>query len=207
MRSREAFFTHFNSYPVFSKQDLRILAQKLEIPDTTLDSYIQRSIADKTVVSLKRNYYVTSDFYDDHGAKTNYRFYISNYLLSPSYISKESALQYYGLLAESVENYFTAVTSSLTRKFDNRMGVFEYSRIKQKLFTDFSPVEFEVDDLRPSFLIASKSKAVFDYLYYRNVGVIDREEMLIEVLNEYRIDTDELTKKEMSSIIKLFKSV
>ena len=156
---------------------------------------------------MKRNFYVSGNFYSKYGAKTSYRFYISNYLLKPSYISKESALQYYGLLTESVENYFTSVTSSLTRKFENRMGVFEYSKIKRDFFTNFRAVEFEIEDLKLNFLMAEKSKSVFDYLYYRGVRSVKEERELVEILDDYRIDADELTKEERSSIIKLLKDI
>jgi predicted transcriptional regulator of viral defense system len=183
--------------------DVKIHANKLGMPISTLNTYIERSIADKTIISLKRNYYVTSHFFNKSKSSYEYTFFLSNILLSRSYVSRESALQYYGLMSESIGSYITSVTTKSTRKFKNRLGVFEYKSISEKLFFNFNSINFEVGDIRMSFLIANKVKSIFDYLYYREGKLKFSKSALLDLLDEYRIDYDSLSKSEINKLFNL----
>lgn len=85
----------------------------------------------------------------------------ANVFVSPSYISLESALNYYGILAQ-----FPHVITSVTPKHSKILNLdqtYEYSQIQPSLFQDF------VKDQR--FLIASPEKAVADWCYLASKGL------------------------------------
>lgn len=202
---RKALFTNFEDTPYFTKQDLSVLADKFYISETSLNTLIQRAIKSKFIVSLKRNYYVTKEFFIDNRNRLEYKFYLSNILLKPSYISRETALQYYGLLAEANLNYYTSTTSKLPRKFKNSLGIFEYRNIKTGLLKGYKNVKFSIDNKDYSYLIAEPYKAIFDYIHYRTNRKNIPEKKLFELLDELRIDYDELGKNQLNKLINLYK--
>lgn len=193
---RTLFFSSLNEFPCFTKELLWQLAGKFSIPKSTLNSYIYKALKNGEILSLKRNYYVTRSFYEKHKTDTGYLFSLSNILLKPSYVSLESALQYYGLFAEAVNYVVTSVTLKLPREFKNRTGRYTYRKINEKLFNDFQIVEDEF-----SFIIALPNKAIFDYIYYythcftKNVHP--------DLLEELRIDTDNISRDEKKKLKKL----
>jgi len=175
---------------------LRQSARKFSVPGSTLDSYIYKALKNGEVLSLKRNYYVTRSFYEKHRTDPGYLFSLSNILLKPSYISLESALQYYGLFAEAIHYVVTSVTLKLPREFKNRTGRSTYRKINEKLFNGFHVVGDEF-----KFIIALPHKAIFDYMYYythcftKNVHP--------DLLEELRIDTDPISRDEKKKLKKL----
>jgi len=86
--------------------------------------------------------------------------FIANFLVTPSYVSMEYALGYYGFIPEKVVS-ITSVTTKKTRIFKNAVGRFSYRTIKRNLFFGFTKVELNQD----SFFIAQPEKALCDYLY------------------------------------------
>lgn len=103
-----------------------------------------------------KGYYIFSELPIDE----NVLFEIANRIYSPSYVSFEMALSYYGLIPESIYG----ITSASTRKtisFKTPLGEFSYRTIRPKLYFGF--------DYLPVFdnycKIASPEKALLDYIY------------------------------------------
>ena len=91
-----------------------------------------------------------------------HEFTIANFLISPSYVSLESALSFYQLIDQFPYRITSIVISKTSqRKIDNKIYV--YSKIKKDLFKDF----IKIDD----FLIATKEKAIYDYIYFVYKGL------------------------------------
>ena len=86
---------------------------------------------------------------------------IANKLYQPSYISLETALSYYGLIPETVYS-ITSVTTKTTREFDVHGANYYYRSIKHKSFSGYRTVEVEGEII----LVAEKTKAMADYLYF-----------------------------------------
>jgi len=59
---------------------------------------------------------------------------IANHLYGPSYVSKESALRYYGLIPEHVYTMYS-MTTKHARSFTNALGTFSYSHCSNDYFT------------------------------------------------------------------------
>ena len=92
---------------------------------------------------------------------------ISGQIYFPSYISRESALSFYGILSQ-IPQMTTCVTLNLPRIFKTNFGVVEYRQIKKDFFRNFVK--------REGYLIAEPEKALLDYLYFSRPEA--REEML-----------------------------
>lgn len=90
-------------------------------------------------------------------------FEIANRIYSPSYVSFEMALSYYGLVPETAYG----VTSASTRRtyhFKTPIGEFKYRSIKKKAFFGYELVHSD----NKCFKIASPEKAIADYFYLNN---------------------------------------
>ena len=116
------------------------------------------------VIRLKKGIFILAD--DDRKAEPS-RAYIANQLYSPSYVSLEYALNYYGLIPERVID-ITSVTSRKTMKLDNKIGTFVYQHVKPCAYRGFEMVKGE-NGL--SFFIAEPEKAVVDFFYLGLRGV------------------------------------
>ena len=115
----------------------------------TLEDLIKRLIQENILTSVERGkYYVTS--------KQPSNFEIANFLYSPSYISFETALNYYGLLSQFPLEITSATLGKKTEKEINNQ-LYTYSKIDKKLFTGYYK--------ESNYLIATKEKALFDEIY------------------------------------------
>lgn len=198
-------FTNFKNLPYFTKQDLITFSEHFGIPRTSLNTLIQRAIKAKEILPLKNNYYVTSDFFSKHSSRVEYKYYLANVLLKSSYISRETALQHYGLLSEAVMNYYTCVSHKTTRNLQNLLGIFEYKTIKLDLFKGFNIVKFYLEDEEYSYAIAKPYKAIYDYIYYKTKTKKLSKEKLFAILDDLRIDYEDLPNFEIQKLIKMFK--
>jgi len=199
---RNVFFSSFIGLPYFTKEILRESAKKFEISEVVLNSYIYRALKDGQIIGLKRNYYVTRLFYEEYKTNMSYIFLLANILLRPSYVSMETALQYYGLFAEPIYD-IASVTQKLPRKFKNRTGKYFYRKINKKLFTGFRNVEGDFN-----FVIALPYKAIFDYLYYETRCFT--KNVHPDLLEELRVDASQLSadeKKKLKDLIAQFTSI
>ncbi len=109
-------------------------------------------------ILLKRGVYILSD---DLRKQPLSMGFISNFLLSPSYVSLEYALSYYDLIPEAAMVY-TAVSTKKTTRFKTPLGVFEYRSIKEGLFFGFTKATEQGQD----YFIAYPEKAILDFFYF-----------------------------------------
>ncbi|MDO8515462.1 MAG: hypothetical protein Q7S14_03100 [bacterium] len=110
-------------------------------------------------------------------------FFIANSLISPSYISLETALNYYGILPQ----FPYPITSVTTKRntainFDNREFLFRH--LTKDMYSGF----VKMDD----FLIATPEKAVLDLLYFKSKGLAGAG------INDW--DTSSLDKKLLKNM-------
>jgi predicted transcriptional regulator of viral defense system len=154
MRYQE-FRNFYQSWPVFRTNSFVHVGNSKNISDR-LSEWTQS----KKVIRLKRGLYTlrTEDRLKEY---SNYFF--SNQIYTPSYISLEAALQFYGFIPEAV-NTITAVTTKKTANFENSLGWFVYYHVKKELFKGFS---LEKDIFGNDFMIASREKALLDLIYLK----------------------------------------
>ncbi len=152
---------------------LSLLTKKLLESGFTLIN--SKTLKDILGIKSERTYYrIVSDFIKNgvliNIEKNKYcvtgknidTFEIANFLYQPSYISLETALNYWGILSQFPFE-ITNVTSkkNITKKFDEK--IYSYSHINSKYFGMFTK--------KNNMLIALPEKALFDQIYLASKGL------------------------------------
>jgi len=107
---------------------------------------------------------------------------IGSMLYKPSYVSLETALNYFGIIPD-IPQAVNLVTTTTTKKFKNVFGNFYYTKIKLSLFFGFTKVKSSVSE--SYFNLARKEKAILDYFYLRRLTSI----------SDLRLNLEEVDKK------------
>lgn len=110
------------------------------------------------LIQLRRGIYILNE--NDRKVSPS-RFFFANQIMWPSYVSLESALGYYGLIPEAV-NDVTSVTSKKTAYFKNKTGEFIYQHIKPEAFKGYHSFK---DEAGLNVFIAEPEKAIVDFFY------------------------------------------
>jgi len=84
-------------------------------------------------------------------------FELANFLISPSYVSLESALSFYGILPQFTYT-ITSITPLKSQKIIYREKEYEFAHLDSKYFFGFVK--------KDKFLIATPEKALLDELYF-----------------------------------------
>ncbi|MFH1201402.1 MAG: hypothetical protein V1674_00730 [Candidatus Omnitrophota bacterium] len=148
------FRKKFQSLPIFTSKDV----VRLQPDKQAVRNQINRWQAKGLLIQLKRGLYAFDEI--DRKVDLNLHF-IANNLYAPSYISLESALNFYGLIPEKAVD-LTSVTTKKTAIFKNKLGVFIYQHIKPNALRGFRQVK---DNSGYTFFIAEPEKAIVDFFY------------------------------------------
>ena len=108
------------------------------------------------IKKLVKGYYIFSNLKLDDW--TLYE--IANRIYSPSYVSLETALSYYGLIPESIYSV-ASVSTRKTKSFKTPVSTFNYRKIKSSIFFAYRIEKYDNN----IFKIASPEKAVLDLFY------------------------------------------
>mgnify|MGYP000986900188 CR=1 FL=1 len=201
MKSKKNLLEQLKSLPYFGKNTVFQLGKQLGLKDSTVNTYISRFLKFKEIIQLKRGTYVSADFFEKNKNDISYSFYLANIIRTPSYVSSWAALQYYNLTTEAIHSV-TSVTPKVTREYRTKAGNFAYQSIKKELYTDFTLTKNKFD-----FFIASPSKALFDLLYFRtNQFRSVSLENIKSLVEELRIDIDEMNKEEQEKFYSIIKN-
>ncbi|GFP20172.1 hypothetical protein HKBW3S03_01673 [Candidatus Hakubella thermalkaliphila] len=121
----------------------------------TVKNQLRNWVAKGYLLRLKKNLYFLKE------TELKDEFVLANRLCEPSYVSLESALNYYGIIPD-VPFSVTSVTTKKTQEFKNQFGLFIYRSLKPELF--FGWQEVEVGE-RQFYKIAKPEKALVDFIY------------------------------------------
>lgn len=162
------FQNQLAGYPVFSLRDVRKIFSDFSYRQ--LDRWEKKGYLKK----IKQGFYC----FGLQNSNRNFLFYTSNRIYSPSYISLEVALKFYGFIPEEIFQ-ITSVSTKKTVGFQTSVGSFSYRHIKPGLFWGYRLVDFG----KQKILVADPEKAVLDYLYlHSNLKTpADFEEMRINI--------------------------
>lgn len=165
---------------VFSLTTIRLYAP--ECTSVQLSRWVEKGY----LIRLIKGYYMFSD----SQLADKDLFLIANTIYTPSYVSTESALSYYGLIPEAVYQT-TSITTRHTYKFDTPVGEFVYSALKPQLFFGYALVPYKNHNI----CMASPEKALLDFLYkYPHVSTLEH-------IEELRLNPDELKKISITTYI------
>ena len=129
------------------------------------------------IIRLKKGLYVVSPKVSRVALSTEL---IANHLYAPSYVSKQTALRYYGLIPEAV---FTtqSMTVKHSRNFETPVGRFEYQSIAREAFS--IGITY-INKQSYSFLIATPEKALCDMMnlrYLKDVEIYLEEDIRMDI--------------------------
>ncbi|MDO8505914.1 MAG: hypothetical protein Q7S48_05065 [bacterium] len=163
---------------VFSSADLQKI---LQISDSNY-SHVQASrlVKEGAIERVMRGWYVLS-----YNSPSDFE--LANVLYSPSYVSLDSALNFYGILVQSPQEV-TSATTGLARKLEAGGKTFSYVHLDQKYYSYY--------EKSGDFLIASPEKALIDTMFFVALG---RGSLSVEELNLQSVDKKKV--KEIASRI------
>lgn len=144
----------------FSKQDI---ISQLELTPQAARGRIARALNNKTILLLKGGLYIDAAWYVYESDKIKLCEYIASRIHSQSYISLEYMLQKYLMLPSQSLSSITSVTTKQAPHYKNFAGNFVYQNIKPTYYFGFEEVKFR----NQTYRVATKAKALFDYLYLR----------------------------------------
>lgn len=183
----------FDNLPkTFSYHDgLAYLRNFYKAPDKQLQ-YLEKS---GEIIRLKRGVYSFARNFDPYVA--------SNQLCQPSYISFETALAYYDLIPERVEEILSVVDGRYVT-YATPMGTFTYRPQTGALYAAGMSLGRSGDD---TFLIASPEKALLDTLAHARLKA---QSMTPDGIKDYiiaglRVDEDVLASLSAKKITRLAK--
>jgi len=147
-----------------------------------IKNFISSLVKKGWLIRIKRGVFVISDI-SGRGSIELSQLTIAQIIDNNSYIAFEGALQHHGFF----DQYLRVITSvgnkrTYTRKFSD--WTFKYIKTKKRLFKDFK--EYNIDGQLVK--IASKEKAIIDFLTYRRTS--HDFDLVIEKLKNYRNEFD-----------------
>jgi predicted transcriptional regulator of viral defense system len=128
---------------------------------------------------------------------------IANMVYTPSYISQQQALSFYGLIPE----FIIDSTSITTKKTMNMMidgRTFKYYSVKESLFFGYVYKELLINNLKRNVLMADREKALLDFLYIFNFN--KNEQDLEQLRLNETILTEEVDWNKIQSYLDRFGS-
>lgn len=141
-----------SGFTVFTSRTLRdILHVKKE---SSYYNLVKRLVRAGILSVVERDKYVRSD-------ATIHDYTFANFFYSPSYVSCETALNYYGILSQ-FPHEMVSVTPKKSRRKHSGDRLFSYVHVKKELFWGYTKHEF---------LIAEPEKALLDQLYLATKGL------------------------------------
>lgn len=161
----------------------RTLKDLLQINnERTFYRIVSDFIKNKILISIEKNKYQVV-------GKNTTSFEIANFLYQPSYISLETALNYWGVLSQfPFEITSITLNKNATKKFDDK--IYTYSHFSNKYFGMYIK--------KDNFLIAVPEKALFDQIYLASKG--------IKVINFDEYDLKNINNKAFFEIMKQLKA-
>lgn len=154
---------------------------------------IHRMVQEGILIPLKKGLYAVPD---GRHARPLSLSLVANHLCGPSYVSMEYALSRYGMIPERA----IAVTSVSIRKCSqhvNVLGRFVYARVPDHYYS--VGVDMILDEGRFSYMLASKEKALCDWLALTpNIRIYSKRGLRQLLIDDMRMDEEMLTALDVN---------
>lgn len=188
------FKNKIRNFPLFSSSQISSITDSEQVLRNQLTQWKKQGL----LFCIKRGLYVLNE--EDRKINPS-RLFIANQLLSPSYISIEYTLSFYGLIPEKVED-ITSITTKKTTLFQNVFGTFRYQHINISSFIGFKEVQ---DEATLPFFIAYPEKAIVDF-FYLHLSNFQRDDKDIFSLSYRFQNVSDLNGKRLKDFAKTFKN-
>ena len=168
----------------------------LEKSISNVNEKISNLVRNKELIRLKKGFYTFSKLYQ---TKPINLISVANTLYSPSYVSFDYALSYYGMIPERVSEV-TSATSKNEKLFDTPIGRFSYKKVSPEAYS--LGIDWIYDDVEGGRFIATAEKALCDKIKYdRGIGTLTQNSMVEYLKYDLRIDITTPLNYELIEII------
>lgn len=168
----------------------------LEKSISNVNEKISNLVRNKELIRLKKGFYTFSKLYQ---TKPINLISVANTLYTPSYVSFDYALSYYGMIPERVSEV-TSATSKNEKLFDTPIGRFSYKKISLDAYS--LGIDWIYDDIEGGRFIATAEKALCDKIKYdRGIGTLTQASMIEYLKYDLRIDISIPLNYELIEII------
>ena len=168
----------------------------LEKSISNVNEKISNLVRNKELIRLKKGFYTFSKLYQ---TKPINLISVANTLYSPSYVSFDYALSYYGMIPERVSEV-TSATSKNEKLFDTPIGRFSYKKVSLQAYS--LGIDWIYDDIEGGRFIATAEKALCDKIKYdRGIGTLTQNSMIEYLKYDLRIDITTPLNYELIEII------
>ena len=168
----------------------------LEKSISNVNEKISNLVKNGELVRLKKGFYTFSKLYQ---TKPINLISVANTLYSPSYVSFDYALSYYGMIPERVTEV-TSATSKNEKLFDTPIGRFSYKKVSLQAYS--LGIDWIYDDIEGGRFIATAEKALCDKIKYdRGIGTLTQASMIEYLKYDLRIDISIPLNYELIEII------
>ena len=168
----------------------------LEKSISNVNEKISNLVRNKELIRLKKGFYTFSKLYQ---TKPINLISVANTLYSPSYVSFDYALSYYGMIPERVSEV-TSATSKNEKLFDTPIGRFSYKKVSSVAYS--LGIDWIYDDIEGGRFIATAEKALCDKIKYdRGIGTLTQNSMIEYLKYDLRIDITTPLNYELIEII------
>ena len=123
---------------------------------------LDRWVKTGKIHQLRRGFYMLAAPYQK---QKPHPFLVANRLQNPSYVSVQSALSFYGMIPDIVQETIS-MTTVRNERLNTALGVFDYRYINKKFFSGFRLSEFGGQHA----FIATPEKAILDLVYLHPGG-------------------------------------
>jgi predicted transcriptional regulator of viral defense system len=165
-----AFEKTFRDFPIFSIRDIK--KRYPDFDNRRLVEWQQKGY----ILKIRRGFYC----FKEHGRDENFLYYAANKIYSPSYVSFESALNYYSIIPEGTFT-ITSATTRNTANFETTIGNYTFRHLKSMLFFAYKLIQGNGFTIK----IAEPEKVILDYFYLNKINSL--EEMEGMRLNEIQL--------------------
>ncbi len=173
------FLYKFADQPLFHSSMLQVFRES----QAYLRVQLSRWVDAKKLIQIRRGWYLIAEPYRSRAIPPAV---IANRVVTPSYLSLEWALSFYGIIPEETPNP-TSVTTARAEDFQAAGRLFIYRHIKPSYFKGYSRMKHDEHEI----LIASPEKALWDKLYLylrgRSFSIQWLEELRLQNLEEFKL--------------------
>ena len=165
---------------VFSHEMLYALLEKSV---SNVNDKISNLVKSGELVRLKKGFYTFSKAYL---TKPIDLISVANTLYTPSYVSFDYALSYYGMIPERVSE-ITSATSKNEKLFETPVGRFSYKKVPLKAYS--LGIDWLYDKNEGGRFIATPEKALCDKIRYdRGIGTLTQSGMVDYLKYDLRLE-------------------
>ena len=156
---------------------------------SNVNEKISQMLKKEDIIKIKRGVYIFNKKYQDSIVD---KISVANMLYTPSYVSFEYALSYYGLIPERVYE-ITSASIRAKKTYETALGRFSYRKVPLKAFS--LGIDWLYDEKLGGRLIATKEKALCDKVRSeKKLGKLTQEKLWNYFMNDLRIEPNELIK-------------